>query len=289
MLEEQAILPEEPRWTAYLSEPMTPTLSLRGLVARRRRPVPGGFRPGMRRTSMPSAAGQCRHCLSPCDITPADAFSVSLGATAAGRLVPRCSRTWYCAGSAIDLPALYTSWWLRVWGRGPDLADITACPGTDTCKLGISSSRVWQLNCASAHGAEWCARRAGQPLNIKISGCFNSCGQHHIADIGFYGVSRKVGNHVVPHFQVVLGGQATDNAGAYGLSTVAIPSKRIPEVMVRLTDLYAKERQAGETFQAFIKRTGKAAPAVAARRPDARPGLYRRPHLLRRLGGSQGV
>ncbi len=93
---------------------------------------------------------------------------------------------------------------------------------------------------------------------MKISGCFNSCGQHHIADIGFYGVSRKVGNHAVPHFQVVLGGQSTDNAGAYGLSTVAIPSKRIPEVMTRLTDLYAKERQDGETFQAFIKRTGKA-------------------------------
>jgi sulfite reductase (ferredoxin) len=93
---------------------------------------------------------------------------------------------------------------------------------------------------------------------MKISGCFNSCGQHHIADIGFYGVSRKVGNHAVPHFQVVLGGQATDNAGAYGLSTVAVPSKRIPEVMTRLTDLYAKERQDDETFQMFIKRTGKA-------------------------------
>ena len=65
-------------------------------------------------------------------------------------------------------------------------------------------------------------------LRIKVSGCFNSCGQHHVADIGFYGVSRKAGGHTVPHFQVVLGGQWSDNAGAYGLPMGAVPSKNIP-------------------------------------------------------------
>jgi sulfite reductase (ferredoxin) len=95
-------------------------------------------------------------------------------------------------------------------------------------------------------------------LTIKVSGCFNSCGQHHVADIGFYGVSRKVGNHAVPHFQVVLGGQWTENAGAYGLATVAVPSKRIPDAVERITDLFVQEREPGEHFQAFIKRTGKA-------------------------------
>jgi sulfite reductase (ferredoxin) len=95
-------------------------------------------------------------------------------------------------------------------------------------------------------------------LKIKISGCFNSCGQHHVADIGFYGVSRKVGNHAVPHFQVVLGGQWSQNAAAYGLATLAIPSKRIPEVVELIADFYVRERQQDENFQSFIKRTGKA-------------------------------
>jgi sulfite reductase (ferredoxin) len=163
--------------------------------------------------------------------------------------------------SQADLPALYAD--LVAAGLGQSgassIADITACPGTDTCKLGISSSRGLAAELRQRIIARNGAIDASvKPLNVKISGCFNSCGQHHIADIGFYGVSRKVGNHAVPHFQVVLGGQSTDNAGAYGLSTVAIPSKRIPEVMTRLTDLYAKERQDGETFQAFIKRAGKA-------------------------------
>ena len=74
-------------------------------------------------------------------------------------------------------------------------------------------------------------------LKIKISGCFNSCGQHHVADIGFYGVSRKSDNHAVPHFQVVLGGQWTGNAGAYGLAVAAVPSKRVPEAVERITKL----------------------------------------------------
>jgi len=97
-----------------------------------------------------------------------------------------------------------------------------------------------------------------QQLQMKISGCFNSCGQHHIADIGFYGISRKVGNHTVPHFQVILGGQALENAGAYGLAAVAIPSRNIPEAVTRLTDFFVSERLPEERFQAFIKRIGKA-------------------------------
>jgi sulfite reductase (ferredoxin) len=90
------------------------------------------------------------------------------------------------------------------------VADVTACPGTDTCKLGIASSR--------GLGAELEARmqaRLGdldpkvRGLRIKISGCFNSCAQHHVADIGFWGVSRKVRGITVPHFQVVLGGRSS--------------------------------------------------------------------------------
>jgi sulfite reductase (ferredoxin) len=139
------------------------------------------------------------------------------------------------------------------------LRDITACPGTDTCKLGISSSRG--LAAELRQRASACNGQLDpsvKDLKIKISGCFNSCGQHHVADIGFYGVSRKSDNHAVPHFQVVLGGQWTENAAAYGLATVAVPSKRVPEAVDRITDFYVAEREPEESFQAFIKRTGKA-------------------------------
>src|SRR5207245_5455644 len=99
---------------------------------------------------------------------------------------------------------------------------------------------------------------AVQNLHIKISGCFNSCGQHHVADLGFYGVSRKIAGYAVPHFQVVLGGEWEKNAGSYGLQVVAVPSKNIPQVVSRLTERYVAERKNGETFKDFVTRTGKA-------------------------------
>src|ERR1019366_9442634 len=91
-----------------------------------------------------------------------------------------------------------------------------------------------------------------------VSGCFNSCGQHHAADLGFYGVNRKKDGYAVPHFQVLLGGEWSNNADAYGLAIGAVPSKRIPETVDRITGRYRAERLTGETFQAFIKRIGKA-------------------------------
>jgi sulfite reductase (ferredoxin) len=138
------------------------------------------------------------------------------------------------------------------------IVDIVTCPGTDTCKLGISSSRglAAELRKEMAEaGAKF--DEAVENLHIKISGCYNSCGQHHVADLGFYGVSRKVGNYAVPHFQVVLGGEWEHNAGSYGLPVAAVPSKNIPKVVTRLTERFLAGRTAGETFQNFVKRTGK--------------------------------
>ena len=138
------------------------------------------------------------------------------------------------------------------------IVDVTACPGTDTCKLGISSSR--------GLAAELRTQLAQQNLQlhdaiknfrIKISGCFNSCGQHHVADLGFYGNSRKINGYTVPHFQVVLGGQWTENAASYGLAMGAIPSKNIPAVIERITGNYVENREKDESFQAYIQRIGK--------------------------------
>jgi len=161
--------------------------------------------------------------------------------------------------SEADLPDLYQD--LNKIGLGDPgagtIVDITACPGTDTCKLGIASSR----GLAGELRTRLAAKSASMPdaikdLKIKISGCFNSCGQHHVADIGFYGNSRKASNRTVPHFQVVLGGQWDQNAGSYGLAMGAVPSRAIPDVIDVITDRFVNERERGERFQDYIKRMG---------------------------------
>src|SRR6202012_606164 len=138
------------------------------------------------------------------------------------------------------------------------IVDVVSCPGTDTCKLGIASSR----GLAGELRERFIAKGDGLPeavkkLHIKISGCFNSCGQHHVADIGFYGNSRNVSGYTVPHFQVMLGGQWSKNAGSYALAMGSVPSKRIPELVSLLTDEYVKQRQGDESFQAWCQRIGK--------------------------------
>ncbi len=138
------------------------------------------------------------------------------------------------------------------------IVDIAACPGTDTCKLGISSSRGLAAELRKTLGEKsFQLDDSVVKLHIKISGCFNSCGQHHVADLGFYGVSRKMSGYAVPHFQVVLGGQWENNGSSYGLPVIAIPSKKIPEVVSRLTDRYAANRKSGESFKDFVARVGK--------------------------------
>ena len=161
-----------------------------------------------------------------------------------------------------DLVSLYNDLHVAklVLSGAGTITDVTACPGTDTCKLGIASSR--------GLGAELRARMEARSLqfdptlkhvNIKVSGCPNSCGQHHIADIGFYGSSRNVGSYKVPHFQLLLGGALEDNSGNYGLAIGAVPSKRTPEAVDRLLDLYSAEREPDEPFRSWVVRVGKKA------------------------------
>jgi sulfite reductase (ferredoxin) len=79
-----------------------------------------------------------------------------------------------------------------------------------------------------------------------------------VADLGFYGVSRKMAGFTVPHFQLILGGEWTRNAASYGLPVIAVPAKNIPGVVTRLTERYVSDRKNGERFQDFIQRIGKA-------------------------------
>ncbi|NOX62183.1 MAG: nitrite/sulfite reductase [Chloroflexi bacterium] len=159
-----------------------------------------------------------------------------------------------------DLPALHQE--LSAIGLGNPgagtICDITACPGASTCKLGIAASRGLANELRSRlESKNGDLPDAVKALRIKISGCFNSCGRHHVADIGFFGNSRRHSNRAVPHFQVVLGGDQSENGAAYGLAVGAIPSKRAPEFLDALTRRYAAERKPDETFPQWVARLGK--------------------------------
>lgn len=158
-----------------------------------------------------------------------------------------------------DLPALYRE--LKAIGLGDPGAestvDITACPGTDSCKLGVSSSRGLAAH-LRAHFIETGVKDEIKRLRIKISGCPNSCGQHHIANIGFFGSSRRLGGHIAPYYQVLLGGHMIENASSYGLATGKIHGKYIPSFIEELTGKYTAERGDEESFTDYVGRLGKA-------------------------------
>jgi len=136
------------------------------------------------------------------------------------------------------------------------LADITACPGADTCQLGITSSRGLALAIGEIfqNGHGHLADEAG--LRIKISGCPNSCGHHHIAGIGFSGGSREFDGQQVPTYQVFLGASLNLGATRYARPTVKVPAKNGPALVARLLDFYQAERLEGEKFEAFVERIG---------------------------------
>jgi sulfite reductase (ferredoxin) len=164
--------------------------------------------------------------------------------------------------SEADLPNFYQA--IKAIGLGAadaaTIVDVTSCPGTDTCKLGIASSRGLARELRYRLGEKSLELdEAVKNLRIKVSGCFNSCGQHHVADIGFYGINRNVKGFQVPHFQVILGGKFHDNAGEYGVAIGAVPSKRVPEAVLSITEFYLRQRQKDERFQEFVGRLGKKA------------------------------
>ncbi|HVR75627.1 MAG TPA: nitrite/sulfite reductase [Planctomycetota bacterium] len=170
--------------------------------------------------------------------------------------------------SNADLPALHVD--LDALGLAlpfaDGMADITACPGTDSCKLGISSSRGLAAVLHHDHLVEIEGRNGspdsnGTPrkdVSIKISGCFNSCGQHHIANIGFFGSSKRQGKRVLPVFQVILGGTTEKNAESYGLMVAKVAARRAPDVVRKLLEIFDAEKQDGEGFNDCMERLGKA-------------------------------
>ncbi len=134
--------------------------------------------------------------------------------------------------------------------------DIIACPGTDTCGLGITSSK----GLARALAEVFPAGKVPADLSaesVKISGCHNSCAQHHIATIGLHGVGKRMGEHFAPHYELHLGGRI-DGVPKIGQMTVKLPAKNVPAAVSHLLDFWRQNRRDGERLLDFIERTGKA-------------------------------
>ncbi|MCM8794386.1 MAG: nitrite/sulfite reductase [Candidatus Omnitrophica bacterium] len=139
------------------------------------------------------------------------------------------------------------------------LADITRCPGADTCQLAITHSRGLATevgNIFANGGRPFLDDAALKDLTIKISGCPNSCAQHHIADIGFQGGSTQINGHTVPTYIVLVGGRTEEGKAEFGQRLGMVPAKRASEAAKRLLTLYRDERQGKETFRQWTERAG---------------------------------
>jgi sulfite reductase beta subunit-like hemoprotein len=140
-----------------------------------------------------------------------------------------------------------------------EITDVVSCPGTDSCKLGITSSMG--LNQAVQERLVQMAidDEPTRRIHVKMSGCPNGCGQHHIADVGFYGASIKVGEHTIPAYIPHVGGRYDDGQVQFGARLkTRLPAKRVPEALERWIRSYQAERGTGEEFRAFAQRIGTA-------------------------------
>jgi sulfite reductase beta subunit-like hemoprotein len=142
-------------------------------------------------------------------------------------------------------------------GGANTIADVTSCPGADSCNLAVTTSRELASSIANAlenANGRSAAVEAARAVDIKISGCPNSCGQHHVAGLGFHGTVRRVGGRAMPEYQLHLGGGIDLDGATFGRQVVKIPAHRVAEAVLRLCELYVAERASGEAPLAFFRR-----------------------------------
>jgi sulfite reductase beta subunit-like hemoprotein len=139
--------------------------------------------------------------------------------------------------------------------------DVVTCPGADTCNLAVTQSRGLGAAIGDKLEEEGLAEVGG--LRINISGCTNSCGQHHTSDIGFFGAERRANGRSAPGYQMLLGGYVGEEQIHFGDKALRLPAKNAPEAAVRVVRRFADERRAGESFRQWIDRSG-GAKALAA-------------------------
>ncbi len=194
------------------------------------------------------------------DLTPAQCHAVADAARAAGTnaLSVTTEQGFVIADIEADkvdaaLTALTDAGLATEYARG--IADITACPGTETCRLGITSSRGLAAALQPMMvDLKKDATLAG--ITVKASGCHHSCGRHHIADLGFHGMAKKVAGQAVPHYQLHVGGSGTGGS-ALAFATDPVPAKYAPEAGIAVLNAYKAGRNADESTHDWAERLGK--------------------------------
>jgi sulfite reductase (ferredoxin) len=157
--------------------------------------------------------------------------------------------------------------------------DVVTCPGADTCNLAVTQSRGLGAAIGDRLEEEGLAELGG--LRINISGCTNSCGQHHTSDIGFFGAERRAHGRSAPGYQMLLGGYVGQEQIHFGDKALRLPAKNAPEAAVRVVRRFSDERTAGESFRDWMERAGGAKSIAAELKeldvfptPDDGPEFY---------------
>ena len=159
------------------------------------------------------------------------------------------------------------------------LRDVVACPGADTCNLAVTQSRGLAKAIGEALEAEGLAAVGG--VRINISGCTNSCGQHHTSDIGFFGAERRAHGQSAPGYQMLLGGYVGQEQVHFGQKALRLPAHNAPQATVQVIRRFVDERQAGENFPTWLERSGGAKEVAIGLKeldqfplPDESPDFY---------------
>ena len=157
--------------------------------------------------------------------------------------------------------------------------DVVACPGADTCNIAVTQSRGLAKAIGEKLEEEGLAEVGG--VRINISGCTNSCGQHHASDIGFFGAERRAHGKSLPGYQMLLGGYVGEEQIHFGEKALRLPAKAAPEAVARVVRRFAAEREAAETFQGWLARSGGATAVADGLRglddiplPDTAPEFF---------------
>ena len=163
---------------------------------------------------------------------------------------------------------------------GAELArDVVACPGADTCNIAVTQSRGLAGAIGERLEEEGLAEVGG--VRINISGCTNSCGQHHASDIGLFGAERRAHGKALPGYQLLLGGHVGEEQIHFGDKALRLPAKTAPQAVARVVRRFAEERTATETFSTWLARVGGATAVAEGLRdldeipkPEANPDFF---------------
>ncbi len=158
-----------------------------------------------------------------------------------------------------NLPALHGELVKIGLGEGGAgrFSDITRCPGADTCQIAVTKSRELAKAVGALFTEGLSADADMEGIHVKISGCTNSCGQHHVGTLGFFGTYRKIGGRNVPHYMMLVGGSTKEGEAKFGQPVGALPARLVPEAVKKLIGVYKKEKSGAENFAQWLERVGK--------------------------------